>query len=55
MSNCADALGGIDGFVANVSAGGADPAESGWRSNFEADVLASWKAVNAGKTPSREI
>jgi 3-oxoacyl-[acyl-carrier protein] reductase len=47
VGNCADALGGVDGFVANVSAGGADPAESGWRSNFEADVLASWKAVNA--------
>ncbi|MDE0876812.1 MAG: SDR family oxidoreductase [Porticoccaceae bacterium] len=46
---CAEALGGIDGFVANVSAGGADNGESGWRSNFEADVLASWKAVNAVK------
>jgi 3-oxoacyl-[acyl-carrier protein] reductase len=46
---CADALGGVDGFVANVSAGGADNGESGWRANFEADVLASWKAVNAVK------
>ena len=46
---CAEALGGVDGFVANVSAGGADNEESGWRSNFEADVLASWKAVNAVK------
>ena len=49
VGNCADALGGVDGFVANVSAGGADAEESGWRSNFEADVLASWKAVNAAK------
>jgi 3-oxoacyl-[acyl-carrier protein] reductase len=49
VGNCADALGGVDGFVANVSAGGADSEESGWRSNFEADVLASWKAVNAAK------
>ncbi|MCT2530020.1 SDR family oxidoreductase [SAR92 clade bacterium H921] len=49
VSSCANALGGVDGFVANVSAGGADAAESGWRSNFEADVLASWKAVNAAK------
>jgi 3-oxoacyl-[acyl-carrier protein] reductase len=24
VGNCADALGGVDGFVANVSAGGAD-------------------------------
>lgn len=47
VAGCADALGGIDGFVANVSAGGADLEESGWRSNFEADMLASWKAVNA--------
>jgi len=51
---CAETLGGIDGFVANVSAGGADNEESGWRSNFEADVLASWKAVNAVK-PYLEI
>ena len=27
---CAEALGGIAGFVANVSAGGADNEESGW-------------------------
>ena len=49
IKTCADELGGVDGFVANVSAGGADAEESGWRSNFEADVLASWKAVNAVK------
>lgn len=49
IAGCAEALGGVDGFVANVSAGGADAEESGWRSNFEADVLASWKAVNAVK------
>jgi 3-oxoacyl-[acyl-carrier protein] reductase len=41
----ADSFGGVDGFVANVSAGGADVEESGWRQNFETDVLASWKAV----------
>ncbi|MFA7555935.1 MAG: SDR family oxidoreductase [Spongiibacteraceae bacterium] len=46
---CNDALGGIDGFVANASAGGADTEESGWRSNFESDVLAGWHAVNALK------
>lgn len=49
IASCAETLGGVDGFVANVSAGGADAEESGWRSNFEADVLASWKAVNAVK------
>ena len=49
IKNCAEKLGGVDGFVSNVSAGGADAEESGWRANFEADVLASWKAVNAVK------
>ncbi|NHN39251.1 SDR family oxidoreductase [Pseudomaricurvus alcaniphilus] len=49
IKTCAETLGGVDGFVANVSAGGADAEESGWRAGFEADVLASWKAVNAVK------
>lgn len=49
IKNCAEALGGIDGFVSNVSAGGADAEESGWRANFEADMMASVKAVNAVK------
>lgn len=49
VASCNEALGGVDGFVANVSAGGADVEESGWRQNFETDVLASWKAVNAVK------
>jgi 3-oxoacyl-[acyl-carrier protein] reductase len=47
VSASAEALGGVDGFVANVSAGGADAEESGWRSNFETDMLANWKAVQA--------
>lgn len=47
VANAAKELGGIDGFVCNASAGGADVEESGWRRNFETDVLASWKAVNA--------
>lgn len=49
VKNCAEALGGVDGFVSNVSAGGADNEESGWRHNFETDMLASWKAVQAVK------
>jgi 3-oxoacyl-[acyl-carrier protein] reductase len=49
VSACAESLGGVDGFVANASAGGADAEESGWRSNFETDMLAGWKAVNAVK------
>lgn len=47
VDDCAAALGGVDGFVSNVSAGGADTSEEGWRKNFEADMLATWKGVNA--------
>ncbi len=47
VASCAETLGGIDGFVSNASAGGADVEESGWRRNFETDVLATWKSVNA--------
>ena len=46
FAKCADQLGGIDIFVANASAGGADVSENGWRQNFETDVLATWRAVN---------
>lgn len=49
VANCNEALGGVDGFVANVSAGHTDVEEPGWRHNFETDVLASWKAVQAVK------
>ena len=45
VNQCADTLGGIDIFVPNVSAGGADNSESGWRANFEADMLATWRGV----------
>ena len=45
INHCADTLGGIDLFVPNVSAGGADNSESGWRANFEADMLATWRGV----------
>lgn len=47
VDDCAASLGGVDGFVANVSAGGADTSEEGWRANFETDMLATWKGVNA--------
>jgi len=49
IEGAAEAFGGIDGFVNNVSAGGADAEESGWRENFEKDMLAAWKAMNAVK------
>lgn len=45
IDNSASTLGGIDGYIANVSAGGADVEESGWRANFETDVLATWSIV----------
>ncbi len=45
VNTCADTLGGIDIFVPNVSAGGADNGEAGWRANFEADMLGTWRGV----------
>ena len=45
VNTCADALGGIDIFVPNVSAGGADNGEAGWRANFESDMMGTWRGV----------
>lgn len=42
----AEALGGIDCLVSNVSGGNA-PGEEGWRANFEYDVLGSVRLVEA--------
>jgi 3-oxoacyl-[acyl-carrier protein] reductase len=42
----AEALGGIDIAVANVSSGNA-PGEAGWRANFEHDVLGTVRLVSA--------
>lgn len=42
---CTEQLGGVDIFVPNVSAGGADSSEDGWRANFEADMLSTWRGV----------
>ncbi|MDA8555733.1 SDR family oxidoreductase [Luminiphilus sp.] len=39
INHCADTLGGM--FLR----GGADNSESGWRANFEADILATWRGV----------
>jgi len=49
IEGAAKEFGAIDGFVNNASAGGADVEESGWRENFEKDMLAAWKAMNAVK------
>ena len=45
VEHCASELGGIDIFVSNVSAGGADASEDGWRANFETDMLSTWRGV----------
>jgi 3-oxoacyl-[acyl-carrier protein] reductase len=42
----AEALGGIDCLVSNVS-GGNSPGEEGWRANFEHDVLGAVRLVEA--------
>ncbi|MGD8417013.1 MAG: SDR family oxidoreductase [Pseudomonadales bacterium] len=42
----AEALGGIDCLVSNVSGGNA-PGEAGWRANFEHDVLGSVRLVES--------
>jgi len=42
-----EALGGIDIFVCMASAGGGVMDESGWRANFEIDVLGSVRGVEA--------
>lgn len=44
ISASAEALGGIDTIVANVSGGNA-PGEAGWRANFEYDVLGTIRLV----------
>jgi 3-oxoacyl-[acyl-carrier protein] reductase len=48
----AEALGGIDCVVSNVSGGNA-PGEDGWRANFEHDVLGTVRLVE-GATPHLE-
>ena len=46
MNESAEALGGIDILVSNVSGGNA-PGEAGWRSNFEHDMLGAVRSVEA--------
>ena len=47
ITSCAGQLGGLDIFVSNVSAGPAEPGESGWRNGFEADVLGAVRGCEA--------
>lgn len=46
VASSAEALGGIDVLVSNVS-GGNSPGEAGWRANFEYDVLGAVRLVEA--------
>lgn len=45
VDTCTDQLGGVDIFVPNVSAGGLDVSEDGWRANFESDMMSTWRGV----------
>jgi 3-oxoacyl-[acyl-carrier protein] reductase len=47
ISNVAEELGGIDIFVPNVSAGGGQTDEAGWRANFEVDLLGTTRGIEA--------
>lgn len=46
ITESAEALGGIDCLVSNVSGGNA-PGEAGWRANFEFDMLGTVRCVEA--------
>ena len=47
IASAAEALGGIDILVPNVSAGGGRTDESGWRANLEVDILGATNAIEA--------
>jgi 3-oxoacyl-[acyl-carrier protein] reductase len=46
IAESAEALGGVDILVSNVSGGNA-PGEAGWRANFEHDILGTVRCVEA--------
>ena len=51
IASVAEEMGGIDILVPNVSAGGGQTDENGWRSNFEVDLLGTTRAIEAA-TPA---
>ena len=51
IATAAETLGGIDILVPNVSAGGGQMDEQGWRANFETDLLGTTNAIEAA-TPA---
>ncbi len=47
IASAAEELGGIDILVPNVSAGGGQMDENGWRANLEVDILGTTNAIEA--------
>ena len=47
VTGAAEELGGIDILVPNVSAGGGQMDENGWRANLEVDILGTTHAIEA--------
>ncbi|MEM1114390.1 MAG: SDR family NAD(P)-dependent oxidoreductase [Pseudomonadota bacterium] len=47
VASVGEELGGIDIFVPNVSAGGGQMDENGWRANFEVDLLGTTRGIEA--------
>ena len=47
ISSVAEELGGIDILVPNVSAGGGQMDENGWRANLDVDILGTTHAIEA--------
>jgi 3-oxoacyl-[acyl-carrier protein] reductase len=47
IASAAEEMGGIDILVPNVSAGGGQMDESGWRANLEVDILGTTNAIEA--------
>ena len=45
ITSAIEDLGGLDLFVANVSAGGGNNTEEGWKANFEVDVLGTVRGI----------
>ena len=47
ITSAAETLGGIDILIPNVSAGGGQMDENGWRANLEVDILGTTNAIEA--------
>ena len=45
ITSAIEQLGGLDVLVPNVSAGGGNPSEDGWKANFEVDIMGTVRAV----------